>query len=147
MLGRELRLPDAIILEEPPLHKEMSTDYALALQDKIKKCGKQLRNYQYSRRQEKTEEPNLFVAGDQVWLKNHQRRKGENPKLAVKYFGPCLVIDVLPYYTYRVRYKGKESIQHEHRLKLFVTTTSKEVPTSTGVAHDSDVNGEPPTLE
>ena len=48
MLGRELRLLDALILEEPPLHKEMSTDYELALQDKMKKCGNQLRNYQYS---------------------------------------------------------------------------------------------------
>ena len=48
MLGRKLRLPDAIVLEEPPLHKEMSTDYALALQDKIRKCGNQLRNYQYN---------------------------------------------------------------------------------------------------
>ena len=147
MLGRELRLPDAIVLEEPPLHKEMSTDYALALQDKMRKCSNQLRNFQYNQRQEETEEPNLFVAGDQVWLKNHQRRKGENPKLAAKYFGPCLVIDVLPYHTYRVRYKGKESIQHEHRLKLFVSTTSNEVPISTGVTHNSDVNEEPPTLE
>ena len=69
MLGRELRLPDAIILEEPPLHKEMSTDYALAPQDKMKKCGNQLRNYQYV----------LFVAGDHSLAKESSKAKRGEP--------------------------------------------------------------------
>ena len=120
MFGRELRLPDTITLEEPPREKTIVHEYAQQIKELMKESGERLRNQQYQIRQEETEEPNLYLKGDLVWLRNQHRKKGENPKLAVKYQGPYEVIEVLPYHTYRLRFNSKENIQHEDRIKLFV---------------------------
>ena len=62
----------------------------------------------------------LYFEGDKVWLRTHQKKKGENPKLAPKYQGPYEIVDVLPYHTYRVMKNGKTSVQHESRIRLHV---------------------------
>ena len=76
MLAQELRVPGA--LEEPPPFKEVVTDYVLAVHVKVENCAEWLRNHQYSERQEETEEPNLFLEGDHIWLKTLQKKEGEN---------------------------------------------------------------------
>ena len=60
------------------------------------------------------------MKGDKVWLRTHQTKKGENPKLAPKYQGPYEIVDVLPYHTYRVMKNRKTSVQHESRIRLHV---------------------------
>ena len=59
-----------------------------------------------------------------MWLKTYMKKKGKNPKLAPKYFGPHEIVEVLPYHTYRVHKDNKEYIQHEGRIRLRVERTT-----------------------
>ena len=51
-----------------------------------------LRAKQQEVRTADSEEPLLFKVGEQVWLENEHRRKGENSKFQLKYVGPFEVI-------------------------------------------------------
>ena len=119
-LGREVRLPDSMILQEPLAEKTVTNDYAMSIQKRMEEAGQRLREQQYEVRMEYTEEPYLYTTGDHVWLISHQKKKGENPKLSPKYVGPYEITEVLPYHTYRVKRGGKETIQHEGRMRLHV---------------------------
>ena len=82
MLGREIEVPLDVITEPPPDSPPLTTEYALALQQRLlganelarrqlgKAAERQKRNY---------DKP--FRIGDSVWLHNVRRRKGRNPKL------------------------------------------------------------------
>ena len=79
MFIRELRFPDTITLEEPPREKTIVHDYAQQINELMKESGERLRNQRYQIRQEETEEPNLYLKGDLVWLRNQNRKKGKKP--------------------------------------------------------------------
>ena len=128
MLGREVRLP-ASLLHEITSHETQSADsYALQLQNRLKKAHELLRNKQLQNRVEDSEEPPLFKIGDLVWLKSHQRRKGmaQARKLQPKFIGPYKIIEALPYHTYRLSRDGKETVEHEGRIKLHIYAGSAE---------------------
>ena len=110
--------------KSPPRQNETHNDYVESLLQHMKEAGDKLRSQQFNIRQEETEEPNLYMQGDLVWLKTYMKKKGENPKLAPKYVGPYEIVEVLPYHTYRVRKDNKESIQHEGRIRLHVERTT-----------------------
>ena len=57
MLAQQLWVPGA--LEEPPTFTEVVTDNVPAVQVNAENCAERLRNYQYSEKQEETEEPNF----------------------------------------------------------------------------------------
>ena len=134
LTGRELRLPDSLALEEPYEQPMLYTEFATELQQRMEEAGEKLRGQQFAIRQEEGDEPCLYMKGDLVWLKSHMKKKGENPKLAPKYVGIYEIVEVLPYHTYRVRKDGKESVQHEGRIKLHVecrgVDTSNDKPTA-----------------
>ena len=79
MFIKELRLPDTITLEEPPREATIVHDYAQQINELMKESGERLRNQRYQIRQEETEEPNLYLKGDLVWLRNQNRKKGKKP--------------------------------------------------------------------
>ena len=83
-----------------------------------------LRDQQKKIRTEDEQQDPLYHKGDKVWLQNKRFRKGTTPKLQPKYNGPYLVEEALPNHTYRLKFKGKTSIENEGRLKLFSPTTS-----------------------
>jgi hypothetical protein len=60
-----------------------------------------------------------------VWLKSKQRKNGmaNSKKLQPRFIGPFKIIEVLPYNTYRLSRNGKESVEHEGRIKLYVNPT------------------------
>ena len=128
MLGRETKLPGALVLGTPSHEEPTVTDYAIGLKDRMTDAGDRLRAQQYDIRQEESGEPSLFMVGDLVWLKSFHKKKGVNPKLSPKYQGPYEIVEVLAYHTYRVRRDGKDSIQHEGRIKLHVEGTDPTKP-------------------
>ena len=100
MLGRETKLPGALVLGTPSHEEPTVTDYAIGLKDRITDAGVRLRAQQYDIRQEESGRPSLFMVGDLVWLKSP------------KYLGHYEIVEVQAYHTYRVRRDGKDSIQH-----------------------------------
>ena len=86
----------------------------------MEEAGDQLREQQYVVRQEETAEPSLYMQVDYIWSRAHQRKKGENPKLSLKYQGPYEMIEVMRYHTYCVQKDGKSSIQHESHIILHI---------------------------
>ena len=107
MLGRETKLPGVLISATPLEEETTINDYAIQLKERMIYAGDRLRAQQYEIRQEESEEPSLYMVGDQVWLKSYNKKKGVNPKLAPKYQGPYEITEVLAYHTYRVRKDGK----------------------------------------
>ena len=59
----------------------------------MEEAGDRLRGQKYVLRQEETEEPRLYMQGDYVWLRRHQKKR-ETPKLSPKYQGPYEIIEV-----------------------------------------------------
>ena len=122
MLGRELRLPNALLHEVRIAESQSPEAYAAALQERLHTAHQLLRERQLRVRTTDTEEPPLFKAGDLVWLKSYQHKKGmaKARKLQPKFIGPYKIIEVLPYHTYRLSKNGKESVEYEGRIKLHV---------------------------
>ena len=87
MLGREIEVPLDVITEPPPDSPPLTTEYALALQQRLlgadefarrhlgKAAERQGRNY------DKQAFSKLFLVGDSIWF-HVRRQKGRNPKLA-----------------------------------------------------------------
>ena len=82
-------------------------------------AGEMLRAKQREVRTAGSEEPLLFKVGEQVWLENKRRRKGENTKLQPKYVGPFEVIASRKNHTYLIERNQQSSWQNECRLKIF----------------------------
>ena len=70
-------------------------------------------------KQEDDDEPPLYAVGDLVWLENKKRRKGENPKLQLKFVAPYEVLAAWGSHTYQLQKQGQRSVQHESRLKPY----------------------------
>ena len=131
MLGREIEVPLDVITEPPPDSPPLTTEYALALQQRLlgahelarrhlgKAAERQKRNY------DKRASSKPFQVGDSVWLHNVRRRKGRNPKLDCPWEGPYLVVSVLSDVTYRMkRNRGaKPKVIHADRLKPYLGPT------------------------
>ena len=100
MLGRELRLPDLLTSNPPPIEHQAHHEYTQELVQRLEEAHDMLREQQMAVRQEDSEEPSLFQTGDLVLLQNVRRKKGENPKLQPKFVGPYEVISVFDNHTY-----------------------------------------------
>ena len=122
MLGREIRLPAGLLHEVRVAESQSPEAYAAALQERLQTAHALLRDKQLQLRTSDTEEPPLFKAGDLVWLKSYQHKKGmaRARKLQPKFIGPYKITEVLPYHTYRLSRNGKETVEHEGRIKLHV---------------------------
>lgn len=123
MLGREVRLPADLLHEITNQESQPAEKYAQQLQNRLQAAHQLLRSKQIQARVEDSEEPPLFKIGDLVWLKSHQRKRGmaQARKLQPKFIGPYKVIEVLSYNTYRLSRDGKETIEHEGRIKLHIS--------------------------
>ena len=119
-LGREVKLPDQLYLPESTACPVIASEYAQALQDRLYEAHTALNKQQYNLRLDGMDEPNLFVEGDYVWMKNFQRKRGESAKLLPKLTGPWRVMEALRYHTYRLERRGQETTQSEGRLRLHV---------------------------
>lgn len=126
MLGRETRLPDALVIADDVGEELEVSEYAYALERRMKAAHQILLNKQQDIRMEITEEVPLYSEGDQVWLKSYYKKRGENAKLQPKYIGPYTIIELLPHHTYRMEKGGKRSVQHEARIKLHVPVSEQE---------------------
>ena len=78
MFGRELRLPDSLIYDTPGREDTLTQEYAANLLEQMEAASEILQTRQKEIRTEDNQEPLLFKIGDQVWLENKRRRKGEN---------------------------------------------------------------------
>lgn len=128
MLGREIEVPLDVITESTPDTPPLSTEYALALQQRLsgahevarrhlgKAAERQKRNY------DKRVSSKPFRVGDSVWLHNVRRKKGRNPKLDCPWEGPHLVVSVLSDVTYRIQKsrRAKAKVIHADRLKPYL---------------------------
>ena len=119
VMGREVRLPDQLThgLAMEPIQDPCQ--YAMDLQARLTHVHTLLREQQRDLRSADTEEEPLYRIGDRVWMVNHQRRRGEMPKLQPKYVGPYTIVEVFPNHTYRVEKNGYQTVQSEGRLKPF----------------------------
>ena len=99
MMGREVRLPEELTMEEKMPRETTVADYVDDLRELMNEAGCRMRSHQYEIRTEEMEEPSLYLVGDRVWLRSMMKCKGESPKLAVKYVGPYEVVEVLPYHN------------------------------------------------
>ena len=120
MLGRELRLPDQLMVNPPTRTFQDTSEYVQTIQRQLEEAHDALRELQWEVQQEDAEEPALFKEGDLVLLENKRRRKGENPKLQSKFVGPYTVKKGFPNHTYEIEKQGPRSIQNERRLKIYI---------------------------
>ena len=131
MLGREIRLPSLITHEVTNDEPNFTSTYAQELTYRLKKAHELLRSQQGQARLQDSKEPGLFKNGDYVWLRSYQNLRAKAKKLNQKFVGPYLVVEALPYHTYRLSRNGKETIHHEGRIKLHVSAdkaTSEVLP-------------------
>ena len=126
MLGRETRLPGTLTSNDNP-DVFSPGEYADQLQKRLDEVGCWLRNQQSEQlRTDSSDEPRLYCAGDNVWLKSFFNRKGKSKKLQPKYIGPYHVLEALPHHVYLVERNGKTSVQHEGRMRLRVGDAAPE---------------------
>ena len=89
------------------------------MQERLRTANALLQEQQHEIRTTDSAEPLLFQPGDLVWLENRRRRKGENPKLTLKYVRPYTIVDSRPNHTYLINRDRQESWKNECRLKLY----------------------------
>ena len=119
MMGREVRVPDQLKFEVPNLDSVPTQQYALELQERLRRAHILLRDQQTEIRTQDEEGAYLFKPGDLVWMVNRRVRKGQKPKLQSKFVGPYRILQSYKGHTYRLERHGQESVQCESRLKLF----------------------------
>ena len=68
-----------------------------------------LRERQLLMKNADSEEPPLFKTGVLVLLVNKRRRRGENPKLQPRFFGPYIITESFNNHTYRLRGRAKKA--------------------------------------
>ncbi|XP_067930873.1 uncharacterized protein [Watersipora subatra] len=119
MMGRELRLPDQLSVPVATDSRAIQP-YVLELANQLEETYEILHERQMKVRIEDEEEPPLFEVGDLVLLVNKSRRRGENPKLQLKYLGPYTTTKCHPNNTYQVERQGQVSVQNEECLKPYV---------------------------
>ena len=132
MLGREVRLPDALHLEVIQSDDMDASEYARELQQRLHIAASHLREMQRKIMDETSEEPHVYSVGDEVWLKSLYKKKGENGKLLPKYIGPYTITGCLPYHVYQMERGGKTTIQHEGRIRLLNKNSSSAPSIETG---------------
>ena len=123
MLGRELRLPDQLMINPPTRTFQDTSEYVQTVHRRLEEAHDALRDLQWEVQQEDAEEPTLFKEGDLVLLENKRRRKGENPKLQAKFVGPYTIIKAFANHTYEIEKQGQRSVQSERRLKIYIPCT------------------------
>lgn len=120
MFGREVKLPHSLVMDrsmEPSYTS--TTEYAKKLENTLHKAYQAIRDAQIKVRDSDTEEPSIFRKGDMVWLQSKFFKPGKTHKLQAKYHGPYDILKALPYHSYVLSRKGKTTIQHEGRMKLY----------------------------
>ena len=128
MLGREIEVPLDVITESTPDSPPLTTEYALALQQRLAGAHEVARRHlgraaeRQKRNYDKRVSSKPFRVGDSVWLHNIRRKKGRNPKLDCPWEGPYLVVSVLLDVTYRIQRsrRAKPKVIHADRLKPYL---------------------------
>ena len=75
MLGREVRLPDALHLEVIQSDDMDASEYARELQQRLHIAASHLREMQRKIMDETSEEPHVYSVGDEVWLKSLYKKR------------------------------------------------------------------------
>ena len=128
MLGREIEVPLDVVTESTSDMPPLSTEYALALQQRLAGAHEVARRHlgraaeRQKRNYDKRVSSKPFRVGDSVWLHNVRRKKGRNPKLDCPWEGPYLVVSVLSDVTYRIQKsrRAKAKVIHADRLKPYL---------------------------
>ena len=128
MLGREIEVPLDVITELAPDTLPLTTEYAVALQQRLASAHEAARRHlgKATERQKRNYDNRVsnkpYRVGDSVWLHNIRRKKGRNPKLDCPWEGPFLVVSVLSDVTYRIQksHRAKPKVIHADRLKPYL---------------------------
>lgn len=137
LIGEDMRLPiDVTLLPEKSVPKdvfqhledlaaEFKVTHEVAKQN-IKAAQEQQKMYHDKKATKPT-----YKLGDLVWIVNHTKQKGLNPKLQAKYVGPYYISDVGDNNTYEVRdckthtvLKSRVNVQ---RLKPYVPENTCDI--------------------
>ena len=127
MLGREVNLPVDLVLGAVPHEKELDTEYADDLRERIRTIHERARYaLEMSARRQKKNYDRLvhgptYKQGQFVWLYDTKRKIGLSKKLSLPWEGPYLVVQVLSDVTVRIQRsaRGKPKVVHIDRLKLY----------------------------
>ncbi|KAG0718414.1 hypothetical protein GWK47_000798 [Chionoecetes opilio] len=101
-----------------------TTPYAVALKERMEEIHHQVRGNlriageaMKTRYDRHTEVP-VFQEGQQVWLYNPRRKKGQSPKLQSPWEGPYTVVEVISDVTFRIRRlpRRRTMVVHADRL-------------------------------
>ena len=128
MLGRDPNLPLDMLLERPPDSQgevHTTTEFARDLRDRMSEVRSTVANNlkmsaeTMKRRKDEKAIGNPYIEGDQVWLFNPRRKKGQSPKLSSHWEGPYTIVKVLSAVTYRIRAPGKVACKVVHFNRLW----------------------------
>ncbi|KAJ8369055.1 hypothetical protein SKAU_G00090830 [Synaphobranchus kaupii] len=122
MLGRQVQTAAHLVFGRPPedgLHTTPGPKYVHQLQDRLDHAH-QLAREHFSKRQltDAKLRHGLYQSGDEVWLINPWRWRGQLPKLDSDWKGPCTIIKRLSDLVYRVRLQThwRNVVLHVDRL-------------------------------
>jgi hypothetical protein len=121
-MGRELRLPDQVMLGQVGEEATSRESYAVELSERLLMAYDSLREKQARLRAVDTQEPPLFSVGDQVWLQSKRTARHKATKLQPKFTGPYAIQEVCRNHTYLLCQNGRSSKESEHRLKPYLST-------------------------
>ena len=128
MLGRDLNLPLDMLMERPPDSQgdvHTTTEFARNLRIHMSAIRFTVANNlkmsaeTMKRRKDAKATANQYIEGDQVWLYNPRRKKGQSPKFSSPWEGPYSVVKVLSAVTYRICASGKTACKVVHFNRLW----------------------------
>ena len=129
MFGREIRLPVDLMFGAPESEKDLTDacDYALSLQDKIRKVHGYAREHltieseRQKRKYNKRLNQKTYGRGAPVWFYNPKRKKGVSPCLQLPWEGPYLVLKRISDVVYKIQKspRSKARIIHHDRLRPY----------------------------
>ncbi len=127
--GEEMELPIDLSspIVEPEQERNMTTDYAQNLRQKLRTAHERVRENlkQAARRQKRNYDRGIITTvipvESFVWLHQEIRKKGRCPKLQFKWDGPYLVIAKLSDVVYRIQKspQSRPKVVHFDRLKPY----------------------------
>ena len=128
MLGHDPNLPLDMLIERPPDARDdkvTTTEFAKSLRERMSEIrstvASNLAVSAETMKQRKDAKATMrpLNEGDQVWLYNPRRKKGQSPKLASPWEGPYLILKALSAVTYRIRAPGKTTCKVVHFNRLW----------------------------
>ena len=145
LMGRELRSPVDILLEDPTHNHPDAQEYAEWVQLAVRRVAEEAREHiaaaqQRQKRQydKKSQDPVDYEAGDLVWLHNSVPQAGVAAKFSRPWRGPFIVVEKLGKVNVRIRDPGSgrsSKVVHVNRIKPCPADVRLDLP---------GIGGQPP---